>query len=51
MLRRLNDWRNEVNPNACSDGLIGLRAATVDIVRNAAYLGNDGKDSDDDINV
>ena len=51
MLRRLNDWKNEVKPNACSDGLLDLRAATVDIVRNAAYLVNDPNDSDGDFNV
>ena len=51
MLRRLNDWKNEVNPNTCSDGLRNLRAATMDIVRNAAYLGHDGNDSDGDFGV
>ena len=51
MLRRLNEWKNEVNRNVCSDEILDLRAATVDIVRNAAYLGNDGNDSEDDLNV
>ena len=51
MLRRLNEWKNDINPDTCSDELFDLRAATVDIVRNAAYLGNDGNDSDGDFNV
>ena len=51
MLRRLNEWKNEVNRNVCSDEILDLHAATVDIVRNAAYLGNDGNDSDGDFNV
>ena len=51
MLRRLNEWKSEVNPNTCSDELFDLRAATVDIVRNAAYLGNGGNHSDDHCNV
>ena len=51
MLRCLNDWKNEVNPSNCSDEIFDLGAATVDIVRNAACLGNDGNDSDDDFNV
>ena len=51
MLHHLNEWKNEVNPNTCSDEPFDLRTATVDIVRNAAYLGNDGSDSDGDFNV
>ena len=51
MLRPLNDWKNEVNPDTCSDKPFELRAATVGIVRNAAYLGNAGSGSDGDFNV
>ena len=51
MLRRLNGVKSEVKLNTCSYGLLDLRSATVDIVRNAAYLGNDRNDSDDDLNV
>ena len=51
MFRRLNEWKNDIKPDTCSDELFDLRAATVDIVRNAAYLGNDGNDSDGDFNV
>ena len=51
MLRRINDWENEVSPNACSDGLLDLRASTVDIVRKAFYIGHDGNDSDNDFNI
>ena len=51
MLRRLNDWKSEVNPNTCSDELLELRAATVDIIHNAAYLGHDGNETDDEFSV
>lgn len=51
MLRRLNYWKNEVNLNAFSDRLLDFRAATVDVVRNAAYLGHCGNYSDGDFNV
>ena len=36
MLRRLNDRKNDINLNICNDGLLDLRAATMDIVRNSA---------------
>ena len=51
ILRRINDWKNVINPNDSSDELLDLRAATVDIVPNSAYHGNDDNDSDDDLNV
>ena len=51
MLRRLNDWKEWHQPNTYSDELLDLRAATVNIVRNAAYIGNDGNDSDGDFNA
>ena len=51
MLRRLNDWKNKVNPNNCSDELLDLRARTVEIVRNAAYLGHGGNESDYDFSA
>ena len=51
MLHRLNDWKNDINPNTCSDGLLDLRAATVDIVRDAAYIVHDGNESEGDFNL
>ena len=36
VLCRLNDWKNEVYSNTCSDEILDLHAATVDIFRNAA---------------
>ena len=51
MLRPPNECKNKINPNTCSEELFDLRAATVHVVCNAAYLGNDGNDSDNDLNV
>ena len=51
MLRRLNHWKNEVNPNTCSDELLDLCTAAADIVCNAAYFAHDGTESDDEFIV
>ena len=51
MLRGLNDCSNEVNRNICSNEILDLHAATVDLVPNAEYLGHGGNESDGDFSV
>lgn len=46
MLRRINDWKNEVSRNIRSDEILGLHYAAVDIVRKATYINHDYNDSD-----